>query len=393
MCSPHKQTCRLPQKLRKRAVSGQKLFRRRARKPCLRAWPLNMAEKITDAKLIGVVDMALADLTQFTNNIREQIASGKLESAFDQLEHYLQSGSPELRNELILHIARYKRLLKENRQGTLTEDQFQVEQAKLERRVLQFLDEMPKQIREADTPIIKMAAEPAKITLLGDTSLEQIIGANNLKQISWLQQGLQVSSGVCRILTPSGMGTGFLIGPNLIMTNNHVISDESTAAQSVAEFNYQSDISGNSLPSYRYRLKSEPFHTSPLDALDYTIVGIEPNPSYPSLDKWGQLRLDPNYLPIPSEHVTIVQHPDGGPKQIALTANQVFGVEPPRIFYTTDTMPGSSGSPVFNDNWQVVAIHHAFGGLRNDKKGNDRYVNEGILMSNIKSDAGNLWPQ
>ena len=42
---------------------------------------------------------------------------------------------------------------------------------------------------------------------------DRIIGVNNLKQIAWIEQGVQVSRAVCRVLTPKGLGTGFLIGP------------------------------------------------------------------------------------------------------------------------------------------------------------------------------------
>ena len=91
--------------------------------------------------------------------------------------------------------------------------------------------------------------------------------------------------------------------------------------------------------------------------------------------------------------MVIVQHSNGGLKQIALTANQVISLWEHRLHYTTDTMPGSSGSPVFNDSWQVIAIHHAGGDLQTNAKGDKRFINEGILMSAIKPDAGNFWPQ
>src|SRR5262249_29085877 len=133
-------------------------------------------------------------------------------------------------------------------------------------------------------------------------------------------------------------------------------------------------------------------HTSPVDKLDYTLVAVKPNPGRPLLEKWGHLHLNPNADPLPNEHVVIIQHPNGGPKQIALTANFVMQTKPPLIHYTTDTMPGSSGSPVFNDLWHVVAIHHAGGQLFQGADGQSRYVNEGILMSAIKGDAGPLWP-
>jgi len=49
--------------------------------------------------------------------------------------------------------------------------------------------------------------------------------------------------------------------------------------------------------------------------------------------------------------------------RIAITANQVVNVFEHRLQYTTDTLPGSSGSPVFNDAWEVIALHHAGGNM------------------------------
>lgn len=329
-------------------------------------------------------------IEKFIQNIRDLIILGKIDFALDQLLNYLKSNSPELRNEAILHMASYNQLRKDKRQNLITKEEARVEQKNLVTALLEFLDVIPKFISIDKSPSMLIPTKPIEISLPDDTAFERIIGANNLKQISWLQQGLDVSSSVCRILTPVGRGTGFLIKPNLIMTNNHVIPNTSVAKQSYAEFNYQENVSGNILTSFRYRLKFDVFHTSPEDELDYTIVGIEPNSNFPSLESWGCLDLDPNTIPITDEHVTIIQHPDGGLKQIAITANQVVNLDDPLVYYTTDTMPGSSGSPVFNDLWRVIAIHHSYGGLKKDTKGNDRFVNEGIIMSAIRLDAGDL---
>ena len=86
--------------------------------------------------------------------------------------------------------------------------------------------------------------------------------------------------------------------------------------------------------------------------------------------------------------MSIIQHPQGGPKQIAVTANQVVNIFDHRLQYTTDTLPGSSGSPVFNDDWKVVAIHRAGGNLLTNKRGDRRFANEGILLSYIFDDLG-----
>jgi endonuclease G, mitochondrial len=81
---------------------------------------------------------------------------------------------------------------------------------------------------------------------------------------------------------------------------------------------------------------------------------------------------------IVGEYVTIVQHPSGLPKQVALRENQVVDLLPRFLHYETDTEPGSSGSPVFNDQWQVVALHHA-----SVPRGNGRFINEGVRVSQI----------
>jgi endonuclease G len=70
---------------------------------------------------------------------------------------------------------------------------------------------------------------------------------------------------------------------------------------------------------------------------------------------------------LANEAVSIVQHPEGADKQIALRNNHILGVMDDFIHYTTDTKTGSSGAPVFNDQWQVVALHHLSVARRNDR--------------------------
>jgi len=59
------------------------------------------------------------------------------------------------------------------------------------------------------------------------------------------------------------------------------------------------------------------------------------------------------------EWVNIVQHPGGEPQKVALRENEVVDVFDDWMHYTTDTGPGSSGSPVLNDQWEVAALHHS----------------------------------
>lgn len=56
--------------------------------------------------------------------------------------------------------------------------------------------------------------------------------------------------------------------------------------------------------------------------------------------------------------MNIIHHPQGDYKQISIRENLFVGIDETKIYYETDTAQGSSGSPVFNDQWQVVGLHH-----------------------------------
>ena len=57
-----------------------------------------------------------------------------------------------------------------------------------------------------------------------------------------------------------------------------------------------------------------------------------------------------------------------------------------RVQYVTSTLPGSSGSPVFNDEWDVIALHHAGGWLPEGETSLVYFRNEGIAMRAILKD-------
>jgi hypothetical protein len=84
---------------------------------------------------------------------------------------------------------------------------------------------------------------------------------------------------------------------------------------------------------------------------DWTAVRVKGDPT-----PWGYLDLVDTTVKV-NDYVNIVQHPSGLPKQIALYHNVVAYADDSRVQYLTDTEPGSSGSPVFDSHWRVVAIH------------------------------------
>lgn len=217
---------------------------------------------------------------------------------------------------------------------------------------------------------------------------ERILDGNDLFPISYLQMGINSGNSICRIQIRNdkgsfiGCGTGFLVSENIIMTNNHVIDNMRTALNSIVEFNYQDDINFMPCPIYTFRLDPEKFFVTN-EELDFTMVAIKDNPlSEKHPNDFGYLHLisDEGKI-LKGEYVSIIQHPNGGPKAVTIRENMVKSIFDDFVHYLTDTEPGSSGSPVFNDQWIVVALHHS--GVPNPNNKNEWIANEGIRISSI----------
>jgi len=315
----------------------------------------------------------------FFDRIRDLIARDEVELAVEQMIAFVKgTAPPEVLREVLVQASRLSRLRKQERRGLFGGDLVSRERAQIADALLQLIDELSSHTTAAERPF---PTSNVSLKAPATTDLEKIIGANNLKSIAWLQRGLEAAKSVCRIVTPGGLGTGFLIDHGRVMTNHHVLSRPEVAAKSWIDFNFQEDAFGKLQETFRYRLLGDELQAD-LD-LDCSVVRIGPDNSLPPLESWGTLALTAGPPPGVNEHVTIIQHPGGGAKQIALTANQVVNVFEHRLQYTTDTLPGSSGSPVFNDDWKVVALHHAGGNLVTNERGDRMFANEGILMAKI----------
>ena len=215
--------------------------------------------------------------------------------------------------------------------------------------------------------------------------------------VAFFDRGRRAARPVCRIAQGGqAIGTGFLISPRLLITNNHVIGSPDEARLMAAEFDYELDIDDHPLTVTRFALAPEQFFlTDDIDSLDYTVVAVGPRQDGPKeLSAFGALPLsNARNKHALGDFVNIIQHPDGRLKEAVVRENQLVG-RPKDVgtvlHYVTDTEPGASGSPVFNVLWQVVALHHWGGPHRDliDDKGVPvpRTVNEGVRVSAIFTD-------
>lgn len=198
-------------------------------------------------------------------------------------------------------------------------------------------------------------------------AFERIIRGNELQDINYLARGTRAARSIGRIIIRepngrlAGYGTGFLIGRGVLLTNNHVLQTSEWATRSEVEFEYERDEAGTQMPGVKFLLDPKTlFFTH--EQLDFSVVAVTPKAinAERDLTEFGFLSLiGGTGKAIEGEWLTIVQHPGGELKQLCVRENQLLKKGPDVLWYSTDTLGGSSGSPVFNNDWLVVALHHS----------------------------------
>jgi len=209
-------------------------------------------------------------------------------------------------------------------------------------------------------------------------------------------------------------GTGFLVGRDLLLTNWHVVESVSASAPGVAQFDFVVPAAGE-LRALRevafadaWLLASSAYDSDANERSDdgpnegkwdYALVRLaEPVGEQPigadrsaTTDPRGWYSLVRSALVFDAnDAILVVGHPEGramefsfaAPSGARLTKHQT------RLRYRTNTEAGSSGSPVFDKDWRVVALHHAAGPSHDDT------WNQGVpvwkIVEHLHSSAPNL---
>lgn len=205
-----------------------------------------------------------------------------------------------------------------------------------------------------------------------------IFGSLRDNRVSWdfIEGARLTSRAVCRLAVPrrkSGvadgvweLGTGWLIAPGVVITNFHVIDArdlrreshaaradfEAQASAAVAWFDYHREDGGQTVCTGATLLADD-------QTLDYAIIELKESAKV--ADR-APLRLVEKPPPLTrGARLNIVQHSGGGPQRFAIRNNFYVkeGAQKHLLHYQTDTEPGASGSPVCDDRWGVLALHHA----------------------------------
>ncbi|KLK93793.1 hypothetical protein AA309_07155 [Microvirga vignae] len=201
------------------------------------------------------------------------------------------------------------------------------------------------------------------------------------------------------------MGTGFLMPgsafgmePELVfVTNAHVISNTVPESLRPADARVTFEIESAAAGAPRtHEIEQVLFTSEPEEVgrvleqpekLDVTIVSLKSRPE----GVQGLLRAANVPLPSPTTKAFVVGHPRAGALQFSVNDSVLLDVcrYERLMHYRTPTDPGSSGSPVFNSKWEVVALHHAGSQKSPRLNGLGEYqANEGITLRAICQATG-----
>jgi S1-C subfamily serine protease len=232
-------------------------------------------------------------------------------------------------------------------------------------------------VETGDAPIQWKALEPK-----GREGQERATaGKSRLVDVAFLLRGVACARSVVRVNASFGgeslLGTGFFIAPGRLLTNHHVLFHAGKPADRVELWlDFETHLDGS----------------TPAPAI---VDVAAPRIQGESERDWATLEVsDPRGLDVPplalgaardvrvGDHVSIIQHPHGLPKKLGIFGSEVRHVDADVVQYLTDTDAGSSGAPVFNQRWEIVALHHMWTQVeRPDRTAEIR--NEGIHIGRV----------
>jgi V8-like Glu-specific endopeptidase len=229
---------------------------------------------------------------------------------------------------------------------------------------------------------------PSELSARG--ALERLIKKTNsfLDINTWREKLGKIETQVCRIeVTKSNntkeFGTGFLIAPNVVITNYHVIEavdlGNANPGNVILRFDYKQTEGKVLNPGTEYKLvesdwliDKSPYTENLLptpDELDYALLRVDGIPGEDTVSKndpnsparkWIEIPTQP-YDFLPDTSLFIVQHPNAHPLKLSFDTEAIIGINQngTTVKYKTNTERGSSGSPCFDINLNLVALHHS----------------------------------
>lgn len=193
--------------------------------------------------------------------------------------------------------------------------------------------------------------------------LEGIVETDDSVWLSFFESGMKAARAVGRVVEPrrgpsQPVGTGSLVTSRLLLTNNHVCDSAETARGLKVEFGYEYDGEGNERLADPWPLVPDDFFATDAE-LDFTLVAVALRDGSAPGDTYGHIPLiGQTGKAVIGEVLNVIHHPAGERKRASIRFNRMVSEDDLWVRYESDTREGSSGAPVFNDQWEMVALHH-----------------------------------
>ncbi len=164
-----------------------------------------------------------------------------------------------------------------------------------------------------------------------------------------------------------GFGTGFLVGPDLLLTNFHIIDSgvfkpESVVVRFDCEFGPDNKETAGRTCKLADVWNVASSARVANGGLDFALVRLADKAADDTTPtgKRGWLKLHAQEF-VANRPVCILQHPAARPMKLAWGVVKAVAPSPVQVGYDANTEGGSSGSPCFSAALDVVALHHMGG--------------------------------
>lgn len=317
--------------------------------------------------LAGAYQKQRRELEAVVERAYDLIANARVEQAIDELLQFDEQIDPD--RELIELKGQWVKNERDNLRNVITRSDYLVRYNQLVSYLMSYLKTLLQTYAE-----VAFERSNARIQLPEAVIEEKLTREqSHILRMDWLRRAYEASKSVARLQVAelngnTLFGTGFIGPEGWLYTNHHVIDSVASARRTRVEFNFL-----ESGPTYHYELLPETWMG---DAqLDFIRVRLQDRPDFP-LANLGALPIHPRTNLQAGERLQIIQHPDGGALSISLERNGILRIHPPHLYYTNDTLGGSSGAPILDENWQVVGLHRG--------AASQEAANVGVLFSAIQ---------